>query len=74
MWVCVISTMVLDSFPLQGKLKNHIIYVFGYSSVEKYLVACHAFCKEFNLICFVFIVGLRFYMAKRYENRPRKLG
>jgi len=33
----VISSMPLDIFPLQGRLRNHR-YVFGYSAVENDLV------------------------------------
>jgi len=37
--------MLLDIFPLQVKLSYHG-YVFGFSTMEKYLVA--TFCCKFN--------------------------
>jgi len=49
----IISNMLLEIFPLQGKLRNHRHYVFGCSAVDKRLVGSMLhFVRNLITICF----------------------
>lgn len=53
--------MLLDTFPLQGKLRNHRYYFLGCSAVEKHRVANFAR----NLIKIFLFFDLCFYDNKQ---------